>query len=204
MHMRKAVIFDWSGTLSNNFDSFVKIAAGIWRDLGKEPISASEMRKHFTIPYMRFYNRYFPDLTIKQQEKLYLKHAKEHYHPKLFDGVREALELLRERKWHLFIVSSDSRKTFVPEITGYGLADYFENCYVDIHDKAEVIASIIKDYRLDKAYYVGDTAADVEAGRKACAVTVAITQGYQDKKILKSAEPDHMIGRISELDTLLK
>jgi hypothetical protein len=67
--MRKAVIFDWSGTLSNNFDSYVKIIAGMWRDLGKEPISRSDIRKHFTIPYMRFYNRYFPDLTMKQQER---------------------------------------------------------------------------------------------------------------------------------------
>ena len=61
--MTKAIIFDWAGTLNDSFSNFCKVTELMFNELGGEPILADEIRLNFTVQYMKFWNRYFPDLS---------------------------------------------------------------------------------------------------------------------------------------------
>jgi phosphoglycolate phosphatase len=53
-----------------------------------------------------------------------------------------------------------------------------------------------------EALLVGDSAVDVETGRHAGVVTVAVAHGYGDPAQLKAAAPDAFINNLGELVTL--
>ncbi len=56
----------------------------------------------------------------------------------------------------------------------------------DVHEKGEVIKSLVDDFNLDKdsTFYVGDTSGDVEAGKYSNVKTIGISWGFQHKDIL--------------------
>jgi phosphoglycolate phosphatase-like HAD superfamily hydrolase len=72
----KAFIFDWSGTLIDSFSLFSRICALMFKELGKAPISDDEIRRTFTLPYMKFWNKHFPDLSKNRQDALFIECSK--------------------------------------------------------------------------------------------------------------------------------
>jgi phosphoglycolate phosphatase-like HAD superfamily hydrolase len=66
------------------------------------------------------------------------------------------------------------------------LAHLFKKVIGDVHEKGEVIKSLVDDFNLDKdsTFYVGDTSGDVEAGKYSNVKTIGISWGFQHKDIL--------------------
>ena len=95
--MNKAFIFDRSGTLNDNFHCFCQVCTLIFQELGKAPISNEEIRQHFTLPYMKFWNFYFPDLSKENQDELYKKYIHQVDSAEIYDGVDEIITLLHEK-----------------------------------------------------------------------------------------------------------
>lgn len=87
----KAFIFDWSGTLSDNVYSFKQVCDLIFKKFGRKLISVEEIRQTFTIPYMKFWNKYLPELSIQEQDRLYRKYIHEVDDPELYKGVTEII-----------------------------------------------------------------------------------------------------------------
>ena len=56
--MKKTIIFDWSGTLSDNFSSFCQVCDLMFLEFGKPSISQEEIRLNFTLPYMKLSKNY--------------------------------------------------------------------------------------------------------------------------------------------------
>ena len=102
--MINALIFDWAGTLQNNIDVYVELCGVIFKKLGKTPISKEEIRQNITIPYMNFWNKYFPDMTLEKQNKLYAETIISLDKSQLYDGVKETLEHLSQKGIKLFVV----------------------------------------------------------------------------------------------------
>lgn len=113
--MNKAFIFDRSGTLSDNFHSFCQVCDLIFKTLGKKPISSEEIRLHFTLPYMKFWNLYFPNLSKEKQCILYEKYIHQVDEAKIYRGVDGIIKLLHEKGWKVFILSSDPVSKLIPE-----------------------------------------------------------------------------------------
>lgn len=203
--MNKAIIFDWSGTLSDNFDCSYKACVLMFEALGKPPLTADEFRLNFTTPYMKFWNKYFPDLTKQRQNELYEKCIHQTGEAKMYPEARETVEYAHKEGFMLFIVSSDHLSKLLPEIEKSGLAKYFTEVVGNIHEKAGSIAGLVKKYELDpkRTFYVGDTSGDVEAGKAAGVKTIGITWGVQHKSILSAAKPDFLIDEIKEIKKIV-
>lgn len=199
-------IFDWSGTLSNNFHCFVQVCNSIFIELGKEPIHADEIRSTFTLPYMKFWNLYFPDLTKEKQCELYEKFIHQTDEPELFENVKEILQHLYEMQYKLFIVSSDPLSKLLPEITQSGVSHLITKIDGGVHEKDVVIAELTRTYNLNKnlTYYIGDTSGDVEAGKMAGVKTIGITWGFQNRTTLTQSYPDFVIDDIKEIKNIFK
>lgn len=196
-YLNKAIIFDWSGTLSNNFHCFAKASAMMFKELGRKPITEDEIRKNFTTPYMKFWNHYFPRLAKKKQCVMYLKYIHLAGEPRLYKGSTDTVKYLHKKGYKLFVVSGDPLSKLLPEIKKRGLLPYFTKIVGNVHRKKKSIAMIAKQF--NKSYYVGDTSGDIEEGKSAGVQTIGITWGFQHRNIIKKSKPDYLINEIKEL-----
>lgn len=202
----KAFIFDWSGTLSDNFHLFCKVCDLIFAELGRGSISAEEIKLHITSPYMKFWNIYFPNLTREKQCSLYEKYIHQVGEPKLYKKVNEIITRLNREGYLLFVLSSDPTSKLFPEIKKAGFTELIKKTVGDVHDKEDIIASFVKDFSLDEklTYYVGDTSGDVEVGKNAGVKTVGISWGFQHKNVLSQSRPDFLIDNIIEIKDIIR
>ncbi len=126
-----------------------------------------------------------------------------------FPGAAEALAKLTGAGLRLAAVTSRSQRTSVHTLELADVARYFETV-VSAEDvqrlKPDPEPLLVALERLgcppEASAMVGDTAADVEAGRAAGVFTVAATYGFQGRDVLSSG-PDAVIGAIGELPRLL-
>ncbi len=122
---------------------------------------------------------------------------------KPFHGIHGSLKVISRRNVLTVITSNDSRIVW----------QFFEKEDIGCFD--EVVGAEIERSKVKKiqktmgrhqglpAYYVGDTKGDMIEGKKAGAVTVAVTWGWHSAEKLNEASPDHMVHTMAELEKLL-
>jgi len=203
--MIKNIIFDWSGTLNDHTDSHYEVCCYIFRALGMEPISKELYRKEITVHYMKFWHKYVPEVTKEKQNELYLEGMKTIESPRLFEGVKEFLESLKDKRIRLFVVSADTIETLHPEMKSQGVYDFFEEIYDDQMIKTGAIKRLVSKYSLNKeeTLYVGDTTGDVDSGKEAGVRTVGVSGGVQDVNVLKESKPDYLFESVMDIKSLI-
>lgn len=204
--MNKAFIFDWSGTLSDNFHSFAQVCDLMFAKYGLEPISEEEIKLNFDTPYMKFWNKYIPEQGQEEHHLLYEEFIHQVDDPKLYSGVDIIIKRLHSIGYKILILSSDNFSKLILEVNKSGLADLFSKTIGDVHDKKETLLSLIKEFELDKglSFYVGDTAGDVEAGKYAGLKTIGISWGFQHESLLLKSKPDFLIDDIIKINEIVK
>lgn len=202
----KNIIFDWSGTLSDDFTPVYQASMLIFKKLGKKPISMEEFRREFTLPYMVFWKKYFPEHTKEKQDKLYIKAINQVDDSRLYNGVKKELEKLKSLGVNMIIISSHPHNKLMSEANNYEIRSFFKEISGSIHDKTEAIVEILQrnNFNHDETMYIGDMTHDIDAGKKAKVKTVALGWGYQSEEVLRNSNPDHYISNISNLDQLLE
>jgi len=159
--MFKTLIFDRSGTLKDNFEWFVELVGMMCVEFGGEPLSAETIRQEFTLPYMKFWNKFFPDLKKEDQDPVYLKNVDkpDASSIKLFDGVKEFLDRMKEQRYQLMILTSDPHDTAMRELEQFGVKNMFSEIHTMIHEKWHTITDILERNGLakDEVLYVGDS-----------------------------------------------
>lgn len=202
--MIKNVIFDWSGTLSDDFAQGYAATMGVFRRLGIPLMSREHYRAEFTLPYMNFYRR-FTAASEETIRRLFLEEVRGSKGPALFPGVEELLRELNSRGLSLAILSSHPQERLEEEVRCCGLEELFLEVKGSVHDKTTGIAGILERRRLARheTAYVGDMTHDLEAGRQAEVLTIAVTWGYQPCELLASLAPDMLIDDIRRLKEIL-
>lgn len=205
-------IFDWAGTLSDTFPYFIKVCELMFEEFNKEfnvnkKVDVHEMKKHLTVPYMKFWNHYYPSLTKEHQDKLYknlVEKISRENPPGEIKGAREILDYLKNKGNKLFVVSSDLKKTLIPDIKNKGFDSYFLEVCAKVHEKDYMIGKLVKKYHMKKSetYYVGDTSGDVLAAKKAGIPSIGFSGGFQHRDLLKESNPDYLIDKLLEIKTL--
>jgi phosphoglycolate phosphatase len=199
--MQKAMLFDWSGTLFDNFSSFCEVYECIRKELGGAQLTPDEIRDSFEFPYMRFWQKHFPDLQKEEQDVLFEKYMQEVSKGDLHNGVQEVLSELSNAGWKLFVVSGDPLPRLEKEISSFGLSHQFEEIVGGAYEKSKEIIRILQTHKLDRAYtyYVGDTVGDIEAGKEGGVYTVGMVTGFQNATCIQEAKPDYVFQNIFEL-----
>jgi len=202
----KNIIFDWSGTLSDDLTPVYKASMLVFKKLGKESISLARYKKEFTLPYMIFWNKYFPDITKEEQDNLFSKAIHQVEEPTLYPEAKNTLKKIDSMNIRMIVISSHPHDKLRKEAKSYGVQHLFQEINGGIHDKTETILSIIQRNKFNpqETMYVGDMTHDIDAGKKAKVVTVALGWGYQTKEKLMESGPDYYISNILELVKLLK
>ncbi|MBT3298020.1 HAD family hydrolase [archaeon] len=203
--MIKNIIFDRSGTLSNDIRPVHEATCIVFRELGKEPISIEEFKREFTLPYMNFWNKYFPDLTKKKQDRLFLEAIHKVSEPEPFPGIEVLLEKLYNKKINMVIFSSHPQKKLDKEMLDNNFTQYFKEILGSTHDKTKCIMKVLKrnNFKRNETLYVGDMVHDIKTSKKAGIKILAVSWGYDSKEKLSQANPDYLIENLDELNNIL-
>lgn len=199
------ILLDWDGTLIDtaqpSFAAFQKALA----DLG----IAVTHGNYEQIYAPNWYNMYaalrLPRDKWQEADDLWLRHYGEDI-PELADGAEHVLDELGRRGYCLGVVTSGSRLRVQREIKTIGLSEAFGVvvCNEDVVNKKPHPEGLEKAMRqMGKqpraCCYVGDSADDVEMGKRAEIRTVGIQSRYPGNRRLKEANPDFLFPSIDRL-----
>ncbi|MBD2773519.1 HAD-IA family hydrolase [Iningainema tapete] len=202
---KKAIIFDFDGTIADTVDALVSIANRLAKEFGYTPISSEELAilknlsareiiKQSKIPLFKI-----PFLVKKVKAELKNK-IKE---LKPIAGIQDALIELKSDGHKLGIITSNSKDNVTAFFQVNNLDNLFDFVYsgVTIFGKNTIINNALKQQQIKSqdVIYVGDETRDVEASKKANIKVVAVTWGFNSKEVLARQNPDFLIQEPMEL-----
>lgn len=189
----KNIIFDWSGTLADDFNlSFISTKHTI-KHFGGPSLTIREYNKYFELPVIRFYKRYLKNPSFKKIDAYYFDHFSQ-YAPKskLFRQVPQILKQAKKLKLRLYIVST-VRSSLLRELCKKNkIEKYFNGIFGDCHNKEKFLPQICKKLKLNhkQTLFVGDTTHDVAAAKKTGILSGALLCGYEPEDKLIKSYPD--------------
>lgn len=203
--MIKNIIFDWSGVINDSVKNQLCIVNKIFKEFGAKEIFLEEMKENWEQPYMSFYNKYLPNLTLEQEQIAYKKAILECLNSKAYPGIVDLLKNFKEKEIKMMILSSDLPETLFSGINSFGLDNIFIDIIANAHHKLEGIQELIKRNNLKKeeTIFIGDSNHEIEEGRNAGILTGAVTWGYCTKEKLESLKPDFLINNLDELKLVI-
>ncbi|HNW71861.1 MAG TPA: HAD family hydrolase [Candidatus Paceibacterota bacterium] len=203
----KLIIFDWSGVIKDGLESNLWICNKIFEKFGVPTISLEEFKENYELPYMNFFKKYIPSLTLEEERIIYKKYIFDINCPKSKSclGIIELIKKLKENNYHLAVVSSDFPGTIFAEIKEYGLENIFDDVITGIYNKLEGVNNVIKkrNFDLSNTFFVGDTNHEIEVARQAGIKSIAVTWGFCSEQKLKLENPDYLVHNSNELEKIL-
>lgn len=204
------IIFDFDGTLT---DSRRDIAgAQLWalQQLGHRDIREEDLYPLIGKPLHDTFARVLPGEAHHQIPEAIALYA-EYYPPRalmttvLFPDVRETLTLLRERGHRLAVASTKKGQGILRATEHFGITALFERLQgsedLPFKPAPDVVLAILHslDWSPAETLMVGDTDADILAGRSAGVATCGVTYGSLSRDALMAFQPDFMLDGISGL-----
>ena len=200
-------LFDLDGTL---VDSAEDICGAIRCVLSTTPQSAVAdvfLRSYIGRSLIDLFHDLFPGMPDEQIEPMileYKKHypARDHACTRLYPGVLEALARLHGRKSTATTKGTPTTRLILER---FGLLSFFDHVQgtdgFPPKPAPDVIQASLRVFGAapGDCLFVGDSAADMEAGRRGGVRTCAVNYGYGDRDEMTRWKPDYWIGDLSEL-----
>jgi len=206
--VKKIIIFDLDGTLSNNVDQSELIYERISKRYKLKQLSKDGIRELKTKPGLK---RLFDlGVPIYKLPKLYRESrdiASEFVDDcTIISGMKELLVNLNESKVKLAIVSSNSVSNINKILSNNDINTFsFIEGKASMKGKKRKIKKLLRKHGYDPedAIYVGDEIRDVSACRSIPIEVIAVTWGFETKNALANSNPDYIVETIEELSSLL-
>lgn len=200
-------LFDIDGTL---LDSAADICGAVQQVLAGTPcksVSFEYLKGFIGLHLIDLFQDLFPqidaagcDALIQQYRTNY--HARGHASTRVFPGVAEGLALLGGRKGTATTKGTPTTRLVLEQ---FGLLPYFAHVQgtdgFPSKPAPDVIFQALEglNAKPEECLFVGDSAADMEAGRRAGVRTCAVRYGYGKEVDLARFEPDYWISDLREL-----
>jgi phosphoglycolate phosphatase len=190
---RRAVIFDFDGTISDSFEyvfEFLYTQAKSSREFS--PAEKKELRKmsmkrlalHLGVPVWKLLGTYFKGRRVMRAHMEQVKP---------FPGMVEVIQELHAKDYNLFVVSSNSVHNIRSLLRHYGIEQYFRAVQggAGYTGKSSLIRRVRLRHRLSKqtTWYVGDETNDVVAATWAGIPCIAVAWGFADPDALREVGP---------------
>ena len=199
------VIFDWSGTISNDLPLVYETVMKVFEHYGISRISLERFRLEYTLPYMKYARKFGITASKEEVDEVFNSHFRKHGFPQPLPNSAEAVEKLHVLGKRMVVLSSH-RQQFLEEEARrfFGDKNYFVKLFGSVHNKEDEIENILQQLSFGpkETIIVGDTEHDILAGKSAGISTAAVLTGYRPKEKLAAAKPDFVINNLLELFTL--
>ena len=200
-------LFDVDGTL---LDSAPDICAAVQHVIvtnGAQEREFAYLKSFVGLHLIDLFRDVFPtfdaeriDLLIKQYRTNYLGRC--HRETRLFPGAKEALAVLGGRKSTATTKGTPTTRAVLEQ---FGLIDYFNHVQgtdgIPFKPAPDVLLAAMAALgaRPEECLMVGDSTADMAAGRAAGVKTCAVRYGYGDQQAMARLEPDYWIDDLRAL-----
>jgi len=204
--MIKNIIFNWAGTLVNDFLPNYAAVMNVFEEIGLNPISFKEFKREFTVPVVDFYKKYDSNPDMEKAHKLFLKEIKEVGEPQLFPDAKRVLEYLQNKGINMAVLTAHPQEKLEQEVKDYNIYKYFIDIRGSAHNKEKTILDILEknNFNPNETAYIGDKTSVIDLGKKSNLVTIATSWGYHSKEKLNKKNPDYMIGSLKGLMEIIK
>lgn len=196
------------GTLVDSNDAVVACMKKTVQDMGGEITDEVELRASFGKGLMNTLVPWVPEGKVPEAIELYMKHFPEYVQKnlKLYDGVIELLDFLRERGMAMGVVTGNKTVEAQGHFEHLHFGHYFPVviCADTIpfqKPSPEPVLEALKRLGRDPstAVFIGDSEHDIRAGRLAGVKTIAVKGGSSPMERIMAAEPDWVLDSIGDV-----
>lgn len=206
--MKKAVIFDLDGTLSDSIASIKYCCDKAVGAFGYGPFTEQQYKYFVGDGAANLVRRalsaggdteftHFPEAFALYRE-IFRENCM--YQVKPYDGIPELIDRLKERRVKIAVLSNKPHAETINVIESLFGRDCFDCIQgqkddVAIKPSPEGVWQILKQLnaRADDVLYLGDTATDMKTGKNAGAFTVGALWGFRDRAELEEEGADAVI-----------
>ncbi len=215
---KKLIIFDADGTIwDSEKDVFLAFNHTLKINMDME-ITKEEFRKLAGLPLEEMFECVLPEDKKELANEYASKYRKYyiddgHYVDKtvLFDSVIETLENLKKQGFRMAVASSKPKRILDKMIEYFHLNDFelvLGTGESNLKNKPdpEPLNYIMNELHISKkdAVMVGDTKADIMAGKNARIDTIAVTYGYENLEIIEKSNPTYLIDDFKTLEEIVE
>ena len=201
----RALIFDWDGTLADSAHLGLAAFQKTFDELGV--IFPQDIYETTYSP--NWYSLYealgLPKDKWQIADEMWLRHYGEET-AQLVEGAAETLLDLNHKGYRLGVVSSGSERRVCREIAQSSLALVFKTVICNEHTSNKKphpegleMALQRMGSKPEESAYVGDAPEDIEMGKRARVLTVAVHSNYPSSARLLSSKPDIYLKSLVEL-----
>ncbi len=206
------MMFDLDGTLGDTLELiYHAFNEAIGPMLGRN-VTPEEIRARFGPPDNQIIRDWpgvtDPDRAVATYVAEYQRRHRDFVSP--FPGVRELLQECADSGARIAVITGKSRVTAIVSLEQLGLMPMVEILYGgdDVERQkpdpmALSLALVEFGTSADQAVMIGDSAADVQAGKAIGAHTIAVLWGSPDHEELYAAGPDTVVTSVAELTSSL-
>ena len=183
-----AVIWDFNGTILDDVDTGIRAVNMLLSERGLPSVGSKEAyREVFGFPIKSYYERLGFDFSVESYEELapkwvalYLELVKE---ASLYDGVREALSLVRSCGVRQILLSATERTMLCAQLDELSLENEFDEVLglgnIHAHSKVELAREWVRNAPKGRLLLVGDTVHDLDTARAIGADCLLVCCGHQ-------------------------
>ena len=192
----KYVFFDFNGTIINDLNLCLDLLNEILNKQGSKELSIDEYKNVFKFPIRQYYIDAGVDLNKDSFEDL-ASWFIEKYQPLsmecgLFEGIVDTFKSLKERGYHLVILSASEKNNLTEQCVNYKIDKYFDAILgIDnIHaaSKVSIALDYLKENNINGSdiLFIGDTLHDLEVAKSIGASCMLVSCGHQSYDVLKN------------------
>lgn len=207
------IVFDFDGTIANTLPLIYQTFNTVLEPRIGRILPDAEIRSHFGPPDQVILGRYVDEtereIAFAEYIELYERDHNEHVY--LYDGMYDLLQTCKDEGIRIGIMTGKSRVSANISLRELGI-EHFINILVAGDDvvmpkphSEGVIAAIAQlgHIEAEKGAMVGDSAADIYAGRGAGLYTIGVTWGVPEHDDLRAAKPEVICDRVADLRKVL-
>ncbi len=209
------VFFDLDGTLTDSAPGITRCLAHAFERVGATVPAEAELRRCIGPPLDHTFRRFLDprdDALVQRAIDFYRERFSTIglYENAVYTGIPENLAALRATGRRLFVVTAKPERFAREIVRHFGLAEFFEAVYGPsedgvLHDKAELIAHVLRSERIAPAEVamVGDRSHDVLGARACGLAAVGALWGYGSHAELADAGAHALAAAPAELASAL-
>ena len=200
-------LFDVDGTLLDSADDICGAIQAALSGTRCSHLPASAFKRSIGVHLLEMFRELLPEYTQEQHEELIGKYreiylSQRHQSTRVYPGVPEALQAMAGRKSTATTKGTPTTRAILDQ---FGLLPFFDHVqgtdgfpYKPEPDVVRASLSALGAQPED-CLFVGDSPADMEAGRRAGVKICAVRYGYGDPEALARWQPDYWISDLREL-----
>ncbi len=209
------ILMDLDGTLTNSKEGITKCLQYALQYFGVQIDNLNTLEKYIGPPLEQTFREGFG--FGKEQAEVAIEKYRERFVPKgmyenrLYAGMEEALQRLKESGKVLIVATSKPEKFAITILKYFGIDGYFDDICgadpsVDRNTKDEVIRYVLEKHELtdlSDVLMVGDRKYDVEGARECGLSCMGVLYGFGTREELEEAGAEYIAETVEDMVQIL-